>query len=103
MEEDLRDPKRTIQIGIRGAQNSEESWQASEDAGIRVMYMEEFSSLGIEATLDEVRGVVGQGPTYVSFEIDGLDPAFAPGHWKTRNRWLDAYPGPGTNTRTCRS
>ena len=62
MEEGLLDPKRTIQIGIRGAQNSEESWHGSEDAGIRVMYMEEFTSLGIEATLDEVRRVVGQGP-----------------------------------------
>jgi len=79
MEEGLLDPKRTIQIGIRGAQNSEESWQASEDAGIRVIYMEEFTSLGIEATLDEVIRVVGQGPTYISFDIDSLDPAFAPG------------------------
>ena len=79
MEEGLLDPKKTIQIGIRGAQNTEESWQASEDAGIRVMYMEEFTSLGIEATLEEVRRVVGQGPTYVSFDIDSLDPAFAPG------------------------
>ncbi len=79
MEEGLLDPKRTIQIGIRGAQNSEESWLGSEDAGIRVMYMEEFTDLGIEATLDEVRSVVGKGPTYVSFDIDCLDPAFAPG------------------------
>jgi guanidinopropionase len=79
MEEGLLDPKRTIQIGIRGAQNSEESWHGSEDAGIRIMYMEEFTSLGIEATLDEARRVVGQSPTYVSFDIDSLDPAFAPG------------------------
>ena len=41
--------------------------------------LEEFTSLGIEATLDEIRGVVSQGPTYVSFDIDSLDPAFAPG------------------------
>ncbi len=79
MEEGLLDTKRTIQIGIRGAQNSEESWQASEEAGIRVMYMEEFTALGVAATLDEVKRVVGQGPTYVSFDIDSLDPAFAPG------------------------
>ncbi len=79
MEEGLLDPKRTIQIGIRGAQNSEESWHGSEDAGIRVIYMEEFTALGIEATLDEIRTVVGQEPTYVSFDIDSLDPAFAPG------------------------
>ncbi len=79
MEEGLLDPKRTIQIGIRGAQNSEESWHSSEDAGIRVVYMEELTSLGVEAMLDQVRHVVGQGPTYLSFDIDSLDPAFAPG------------------------
>ncbi len=79
MEEGLLDPKRTIQIGIRGAQNSAESWQASEEAGIRVMYMEEFVSLGVEATIDEARRVVGRGLTYISFDIDSLDPAFAPG------------------------
>ena len=79
IEEGLLDPKRVIQIGIRGAQNSEESWQTSEEAGIRVIYMEEFTSLGIEATLDEARRVVGQDPTYISFDIDSIDPAFAPG------------------------
>ncbi len=79
MEEGFLDPNRTIQIGIRGAQNSEESWHGSEDAGIRVVYMEELTSLGVEATLDQVRSVVGWGPTYLSFDIDSLDPAFAPG------------------------
>jgi guanidinopropionase len=79
IEEGLLDPQRTIQIGIRGAQNSEESWQASEEAGIRVIYMEEFSSLGIGSTLDEIRNVVGQDSIYLSFDIDSLDPAFAPG------------------------
>ena len=79
VEEGLLDPKRTIQIGIRGAQNSEESWRGSEDAGIRVMYIEEVDTLGIEATIDEARRVAGQGPAYISFDIDGLDPAFAPG------------------------
>ena len=79
IEEGLLDPKRTIQIGIRGAQNSEESWHASEEAGIRVIYMEEFTSLGVEATLEETRRVVSQGPVYVSFDIDSIDPAFAPG------------------------
>ena len=79
MEEGLLDPRRTIQIGIRGAQNSEESWRGSEDAGIRVVYVEELASLGVAATLAEARRVAGQGPTYVSFDIDSLDPAFAPG------------------------
>jgi guanidinopropionase len=79
MDENLLDPHRTIQIGIRGAQNSEESWKSSEDAGIRVMYMEEFDEIGVKATLEEIRRIVGDGATYVTFDIDSLDPAFAPG------------------------
>ena len=79
IEEGLLDPNRTIQIGIRGAQNSEESWQSSLEAGIRIIFMEEFISLGIGGTLGETKRVTGQGPTYLSFDIDSLDPAFAPG------------------------
>ncbi|MNL50862.1 Guanidinobutyrase [compost metagenome] len=41
--------------------------------------MEEFADIGVEATLAEARRVVGDGPTYVSFDVDVLDPAFAPG------------------------
>jgi guanidinopropionase len=79
MEEGLLDPKRTIQIGIRGAQSSEESWRGSEDAGMRVVYVEELTERGVESIVAEARRVVGDGPTYVSFDIDSLDPAFAPG------------------------
>jgi guanidinopropionase len=73
------DPKRTIQIGIRGAQNIAEGWNYSRDAGMRVVFIEELLELGIPGVLAEVRRVVGNGPTYVTFDIDSLDPAFAPG------------------------
>jgi guanidinopropionase len=79
VEAGVLDPKRTIQIGIRGAQNTEEGWRFSLDAGMRVVFMEEFTRMGVEAVIAEARRVVGNGPTYVSFDIDGLDPAFAPG------------------------
>ena len=79
VEEGLIDPKRTVQIGIRGAQNDEEGWAYSLDSGIRVIFIEEFTELGMEATIALARRVVGDGPTYVSFDIDSLDPAFAPG------------------------
>ena len=79
VEEGLLDPERTVQIGIRGAQNSEEGWTFSLEAGMRVIYMEEFTLLGVEAAIAETRRVVGDGPTYVSFDVDSLDPAFAPG------------------------
>ena len=79
VEEGLLDPKRTIQIGIRGAQNSDEGWTFSLESGMRVVFMEEFTKLGVDAVIAEARRVVGEGPTYVSFDVDGLDPVYAPG------------------------
>ncbi len=79
VEEGLLDPKRTVQIGIRGAQSSDEGWAFSLDSGMRVIFIEEFSQLGVEAVIAEFRRVTGDGPTYVSFDVDSLDPAFAPG------------------------
>ncbi|MFQ5981283.1 MAG: agmatinase [Candidatus Heimdallarchaeota archaeon] len=79
VEEGLLDPKRTIQIGIRGAQNTEDSWTFSHESGMRVIFMEEFTSLGIAEVIAETRRVVGDGLTYISFDVDGLDPAFTPG------------------------
>jgi guanidinopropionase len=79
VEEGLLDPKRTVQIGIRGAQNSEEGWAFSLESGMRVIFIEEFGKLGVEKVIDEVRRVTGNSPSYVSFDVDSLDPAFAPG------------------------
>lgn len=79
VEEGILDPKRTIQIGIRGAANSDECWEFGPEHGIRIVYIEEFNKLGVEKVIDEVRRVVGEGPTYVSFDIDSIDPSFAPG------------------------
>ncbi|MCP4689216.1 MAG: agmatinase, partial [Desulfobacterales bacterium] len=79
VEEGLLDPGRTIQIGIRGAANSDECWEFGPEHGIRIVYIEEFTKLGVEETIAEMRRVVGEGPTYVSFDIDSLDPSFAPG------------------------
>jgi agmatinase len=71
------DPERTVQIGIRGL--AEPYWDFSYDSGMRVIHVEEFYEMGIEAVVEEARRVVGDGPTYVTFDVDGLDPAFAPG------------------------
>ncbi len=79
VEEGLLDPKRTVQIGIRGSINDRNLWKFSHESGMRVIYMEEFYRLGIDKTIAEARRIVGDGPTYISFDIDSLDPAFAPG------------------------
>ena len=79
VEDGLLDPKRTVQIGIRGAQNTDEGWTFSLSSGMRVIFMEEFTALGVAAVIAEARRVVGAGPTYISFDVDGLDPVYAPG------------------------
>jgi guanidinopropionase len=79
VEQGLVDPRRAIQIGIRGAQNTSEGWDFSLASGMRVVFIEEFTRLGVDAVIEEMRRVVGDGPVYVSFDVDGLDPVYAPG------------------------
>ena len=79
VEEGLLDPRRTVQIGIRGSIYSAGDMDFAESSGMRVIYMEEFCRLGEEKVIAEARRVVGDGPAYLSFDVDGLDPVFAPG------------------------
>ncbi|HWB46618.1 MAG TPA: agmatinase [Hyphomicrobiaceae bacterium] len=71
------DPERTIQIGIRGG--AEYLWDFSYASGMTVIHAEELAERGPAAVADRARQVVGEGPVYISFDIDSLDPAFAPG------------------------
>lgn len=75
--EGVLDPERCIQIGIRGS--SEYLWEFSFDSGMTVIHAEEIPAMGIDAVIAKARAVAGDGPVYVSFDIDSLDPAFAPG------------------------
>jgi guanidinopropionase len=71
------DPERTVQIGIRGP--AEFMWEFSYESGMTVLHMEDVARMGIAGVVEKAREVVGDGPTYISFDVDGLDPAFAPG------------------------
>ena len=71
------DPERTIQIGIRGSSNM--FWEFSHASGMRVVYMEEWLERGWAEVAALAREVVGTGPVYVSIDVDGFDPAYAPG------------------------
>jgi agmatinase len=71
------DPERTIQIGIRGG--AEYLWEFSYISGMTVIHAEEVARLGIPKVVQRIHEVIGDGPTYISFDIDSLDPAFAPG------------------------
>lgn len=71
------DPERSVQIGIRGA--AEYLWEFSVESGMTVIHAEEVDAMGLDAVIRKARDVVGDGPTYITFDVDGLDPAFAPG------------------------
>ena len=79
VEENLLDPKRVVQIGIRGTQYDTEDLDFAKSVGIRVIKIEEFFDRGIEDVMAEAREIVGEKETYVSYDIDFIDPAFAPG------------------------
>lgn len=79
VEEGLLDPKRVIQIGIRGTAYDSEDRDFARAEGIRVIGIEEFFARGVDDVMAEARQVVGDGATYVSYDIDFVDPAFAPG------------------------
>jgi agmatinase len=73
------DPRRYVQIGLRGYWPGEEefSWQA--ERGISSIFMHQVRDLGIDEVIERAAAAVGEGPAYLSVDIDVLDPAFAPG------------------------
>ena len=80
VEDGLLDPARVIQIGLRGTSTVPGSlWEFSESSGMRVMPMDELHDRGWRWAVEEARRVVGAGPCYLSFDIDSLDPVWAPG------------------------
>ncbi|WP_434583435.1 agmatinase [Klebsiella sp. R390] len=79
VEEGVLDPRRTVQIGIRGALFSEDEHCWAEENGITIFRMEQVNELGIDAVMQRAREIVGDRPTYISFDIDVLDPVYAPG------------------------
>jgi guanidinopropionase len=79
VEEGLLDPKRVVQIGIRGTMYDGEDIEWGRANGVTIITMDEFADRSIADVMAEARGIVGDQSTYVSFDIDCIDPAFAPG------------------------
>jgi agmatinase/guanidinopropionase len=78
LEEQLIDPARYVQVGLRGPTSGAADWQVARDQGVRVITMDEAAVLGIPAVVAAIQATAG-GPVYVSLDIDSADPAFAPG------------------------
>jgi agmatinase len=73
------DPRRYVQIGLRGywPGEAEFAWQAEQ--GITSIFMHELRGGGVAAAVERALAVVGDDPTYLSVDVDVLDPACAPG------------------------
>lgn len=79
VEEGLLDCKRVVQIGLRGTGYSPDAYEWSRAQGFRVVQVEECWFKSLSPLMAEVRSQMGRGPVYLSFDIDALDPGFAPG------------------------
>ena len=79
VEEGLLDTDRVVQIGVRGTGYAADDFDWSREQGFRVVQVEECWGKSLTPLMSEVREQVGDDPVYLSFDIDGLDPSFAPG------------------------
>ena len=80
VDEGLLDPKRVIQIGVRGHSNVPGGlWDFSRSSGMTIVSIEELADRGWQWAVERARSVVGNGATYLSYDIDSLDPIYAPG------------------------
>ena len=70
------DPERCIQIGIRGP--AEIFWEFSIESGMTVIHIEDFVEMGVDAVIKKAREVVGEGPTYITFDVDVIQWWFNP-------------------------
>ncbi|XP_064155353.1 agmatinase, mitochondrial [Anguilla rostrata] len=79
VEEGLLDCRRVVQIGLRGTVYTPDGYHWSREQGFRVVQAEDCWHKSLSPLMAEVRKQMGEGPVYLSFDIDALDPGFAPG------------------------
>jgi agmatinase len=79
VEEGSVDARRYVQIGLRGYWPGEEEFAWQEKHGITALFMHDVRDLGIREVVGRAVGIAGDGPVFLTVDVDVLDPAFAPG------------------------
>jgi arginase family enzyme len=79
IEEGLVDTRRAVQLGIRGSLYGSEDRGGAQALGLHLIPTEALLERGVDEVLPEVLARVGKGPVFLSFDIDFVDPGFAPG------------------------
>ena len=79
VEDGIVDPRRYVQIGLRGYWPGEREFAWQRERGITSFFMHDVRELGIDLVVERAVAIVGDGPAFLSVDVDVLDPAFAPG------------------------
>ena len=79
LEEGLIDPKKSSQIGLRGSLYDHKDYQMSAEAGLMAITGPQLHQIGMNHAIKRIKERVGTGPAYLTFDIDFVDPAYAPG------------------------
>jgi len=78
-EEGLLDPSRCLHVGIRGSLYAPTDLREDAAVGFQVITADDYQDAAVAAIVEQVRARLGEGPVYVSIDVDVLDPAAAPG------------------------
>ena len=79
VEENILLPANSIQVGMRGSVYSKDAYDESTSLGFKVVTMSAVREMGLQRLIETIKGRIGQNKVFVTFDIDVVDPAFAPG------------------------
>jgi guanidinopropionase len=79
IEEGLVQPQHIVQVGIRGTLFAEDELDWAREQGVNMITIDDFYELGVEGVIETVRCIMGDLPSYITLDMDALDPAYAPG------------------------
>jgi len=79
IEENLIDPKKYVILGLRGGLYDPEDLKWAIDQGVTIITIDQYYKMGFEESMKTVKNIIGDAPAYLTFDIDGIDPTFAPG------------------------
>ena len=79
IEENLINPKKYVILGIRGSLYDPNDMKWAKDQGVTIITIDEYYKMGFEKSMKIVKDILGDSPSYLTFDIDGIDPTYAPG------------------------
>ena len=79
IEENLINPKKYVMLGIRGSLYDPDDMKWAKEQGVTIITIDEYYKMGFEKSMKIVKDILGDSPSYLTFDIDGIDPTYAPG------------------------